>query len=171
VKGGKILDYFNFTFKTVVIAMVALMVFIVALGVFFRYVLNRPLFWSTEAAVVLLLWSVFLGSFYTYLEDSHVRMNFIVEKFGENGRRITLLVMDILSLIFLVIIFKDGLVLSIRMVGMRTPAIGLPIAVPMLSVPAGAILMAGVAVRHILVRISHLLENKFKQANGEEKRR
>jgi TRAP-type C4-dicarboxylate transport system permease small subunit len=139
-----------------------LMLFVVVLGVFFRYALNQPIFWSQEVAVILLLWSIFLGGFYTYLEGGHVSVNFVVDKLGEKTRKIALLVMDILSFILLLIIFKDGLRIALNMMGTKTPALRLPIAIPLLSVPVGAFLMAGVAAKRTIVRIGDLFRQSPK---------
>ena len=152
-----ILKVFDLILKIIIIAAGASMLLVVVSGVFFRYVLNQPIFWSHEVAVILLLWTIFLGGFYTYIEGSHIKVNLIVDKLGESARKTVQLFTDILSMIFLIIVFVGGLKLVLVMMGTKTPALRLPIMIPLLSVPVGTILMAIVAAVRIVAQIIDLI--------------
>ena len=152
-----ILRVFDLILKIVIIAAGASMLLVVVSGVFFRYMLNQPLFWSNEVAVILLLWTIFLGGFYSYIEGSHIKVNVIIEKLGESARKTVRLFTDNLSLSFLVVVFVGGLKLVFVMMGTKTPALRLPIMIPLLSVPVGAILMAIVAAMRIVAQTIDLV--------------
>ena len=47
------------------------MAMLVAVQVFFRYVLNQSLFWSEELARYLLIWLTFLGASCAYYRHAH----------------------------------------------------------------------------------------------------
>lgn len=48
-----------------------------AVHVFFRYVVKSPLTWSEEATRYLFIWFVFLGISYGIKNDTHIRVNII----------------------------------------------------------------------------------------------
>ena len=52
-------------------------VIMMAVHVFFRYVVKSPLTWSEEARRYLFIWFVFLGFSYGIKNDTHIRVNII----------------------------------------------------------------------------------------------
>jgi TRAP-type C4-dicarboxylate transport system permease small subunit len=52
-------------------------VIMMAVHVFFRYVVKSPLTWSEEATRYLFIWFVFLGISYGIKNDTHIRVNII----------------------------------------------------------------------------------------------
>jgi TRAP-type C4-dicarboxylate transport system permease small subunit len=61
----------NRSVETLLFGMGITMAAIVAVQVFFRYVLNASLFWSEEVARYLLVWLTFLGATTAYYRGSH----------------------------------------------------------------------------------------------------
>lgn len=64
-------------YRGVLIAMVALIVAIVAIAVVFRYVLNTPLIFSFDLAVILFVWLVFLGLTPAAHDGSHMAVDLL----------------------------------------------------------------------------------------------
>ena len=87
----------------------------VILGVFFRYVLNNPLAWTSEVATYLLIWSALTGTYYVQQENAHVRMTFIVDRLSGRPCRIVNIIGNIAVLMFLAVMGKDGWVLAMKM--------------------------------------------------------
>ena len=51
-------------------------------GVFFRYILNDPLYWAEEAARLLLIWLSFVGAALGFQRCGHISMNVVVRRFS-----------------------------------------------------------------------------------------
>src|ERR1035437_10248671 len=62
-------------------------VFILAAGVFTRYVLGNPLVWSDELATIVFLWLAMLGSVVAYRRGEHIRLSVLVRKSSPHTRR------------------------------------------------------------------------------------
>ena len=62
---------------------------IVAIQVFFRYVLNASLFWSEEAARYLLVWLTFLGATTAYYRGSHPGIDALTRRLPPRFQRVS----------------------------------------------------------------------------------
>ena len=66
---------------------------LVLVGVFFRYVLNNPLYWAEEAARLLLIWLSFIGAALAFQRNQHLAMDVVMRLLPEALRlRIQVLV-------------------------------------------------------------------------------
>lgn len=55
---------------------------LIILQVHYRYVLNNPLAWPEEIARNLFIWTVYLGLVKNFREDSHYRIDFLINRVG-----------------------------------------------------------------------------------------
>ena len=114
---------------------------VMLLGVFFRYVLNDSLAWSDELGLVLFVWAAFLSVAIAYREDRHVRIDFLVQKFGPTGRARLSLLVAVLSGAYLICLAVSGFE-ALEIVGRaRTAALRWPQSVPFVAIPLSAVLM------------------------------
>jgi TRAP-type C4-dicarboxylate transport system permease small subunit len=60
----------------------------IAIGVFFRSLLDHPLAWTNELAVLGLVWMTFLGSSLLYKERGHIAVDAISHVLPARGRRL-----------------------------------------------------------------------------------
>ena len=74
------------------------MAIVVAAQVFFRYVLNRSLFWSEELARYLLVWLTFLGASVAYHRKLHPGIDVVYAKMPELLRKISAIVVHLASM-------------------------------------------------------------------------
>jgi len=82
------------------------MAIIVAAQVFFRYVLNRSLFWSEELARYLMVWLTFLGASVAYRRKLHPGIDVLYSKMPGLLRKISAITVHLASmLLFGVMIF------------------------------------------------------------------
>jgi TRAP-type C4-dicarboxylate transport system permease small subunit len=70
------------------VLLLVLMVTLVCVGVFFRYVLNASLAWYDEFASYLLVWLTFYGAVVATYRRRHIGFEVVVEKFGPTVRRL-----------------------------------------------------------------------------------
>lgn len=129
--------------------------FSVVIQVFFRYVLNNPLFWPQETATYLMVWGIFLSCYYAYIDGSHVRVSFLVDKMPRNSRNVINLLMNVLVLVFLLVVVWEGINLSMQFIGIKSPMLRIPRLVPFLSIPIGSVLMVSVAIKNIVLDIKN----------------
>ena len=67
-----------------------------------RNLLNLPTTWAEEASRLMCVWSVFLGSASAWRRGAHIVINVLLDRLGRRSAAVLRLVVDILSLVFLV---------------------------------------------------------------------
>jgi len=82
------------------------MAIIVAVQVFFRYVLNQSLFWSEELARFLLVWLTFLGASVAYYRKANPGIDILYSRMSHSIRKASAMLTHIASImLFCVMIF------------------------------------------------------------------
>lgn len=95
--------------------LLVLMVVLVCLGVFFRYVLSASLAWYDEFASYLLVWLTFYGAVAASYHNRHIQFGTVVERFTANTRRKIATVAELFILGFNVVLFYYGWLLMQKM--------------------------------------------------------
>jgi TRAP-type C4-dicarboxylate transport system permease small subunit len=98
-------------------ALMVLMVASVALQIFCRYVLNRPLPWPEELCGFLIIWLTFLVADVLYKREGHNSVDFITRKLSEAAQRNIHLGIHTFTGIFLAVLFYNSILLFIRQRG------------------------------------------------------
>jgi len=106
------------------VCLMAGMVVVVCLGVFFRYVLNSSLVWYDEFASYLLVWLTFYGVVVADFQQRHIGFDLLVNKLAPPVRKVVDVVAELAVLGFQFVLFYYGWILTERM-GDET-AISLP---------------------------------------------
>jgi TRAP-type transport system small permease protein len=103
--------------------------------VFFRYVLNAPISWAEEFAVLLFAWIIFLGAAYVQRTDSHLSIDSLRRIAGPRlALALDLLRAGIIALSAVVIIWQ-GIALSLRTLPLLYPAMGVSRSLLYVSAP------------------------------------
>jgi TRAP-type C4-dicarboxylate transport system permease small subunit len=79
----------------------ALMLFVMALQVFTRYVLNNSPDWTEEILRYMYVWVVFLGTSAAITDRSHVSISFLVEKLPRNLQIVVAVLTNAVIVVFL----------------------------------------------------------------------
>jgi len=87
----------------------ALLFISVMMQIVWRYVLEIPLPWSDEAARYLLVWISLLAIAIAFRDDSHIRLDFFFNRFAPHVRHIIWVIFNLLSLVFLALLFFYGI--------------------------------------------------------------
>ena len=125
-----------------------LLVFVIGFGmalltgaqVFSRYLLNHSLFWSEEVGRMALVWITFIGGSAAYKRHYHAGVDFLVARLPYAGRRACRAMALCLGLLFFSVMVVYGVIFARFVVGQQTPALGIPVALPYLAIPAGGAL-------------------------------
>ena len=118
------------------------MALVVALQVFFRYVLNHSLFWSEELARFMLVWLSFLGASTAYKRSLHPGVDVLTSRLSPPWKKACELLVYIVSLaLFLVmIVYGTGFAYAIR--AQISPALYLPKWSVFSIIPASGLILA-----------------------------
>jgi TRAP-type C4-dicarboxylate transport system permease small subunit len=138
-------------------ALMIAMVALVAVGVFFRYVLDASLTWYDEFASYLLVWLSFYGAVIATWRGRHINFETLAERVGPRARRAMAVVSETFSLVFQAVLFVYGIVL-VRAVGHET-AVSIE-AVPMGWVYSVLPIRGGLMLLVTFVRLGALLAGR-----------
>lgn len=97
------------------VILLVLMVAVVSLGVFFRYVLNAALVWYDEFASYLLVWLTFYGAVVASYRQRHIRFELVVDRFEAGTRRLIDIIGECFVLGFQFVLFYYGWLLTEKM--------------------------------------------------------
>jgi TRAP-type C4-dicarboxylate transport system permease small subunit len=97
------------------VLLLVLMVVLVSLGVFFRYVLGAALAWYDEFASYLLVWVTFYGAVVASYRNGHIQFGTVVARLMQNTRRKIEIVAELFVLGFQFVLLYYGWVLTQKM--------------------------------------------------------
>jgi len=123
----------------------AFIALVVCYAVIARYVLNRPVGWSEEVSIYFMIWAAFLGAGYTMLTDGHIGVDIFCRKLSPKAQARLNLVKYLIGIAFLVLLAVKGFqdcALSFKLGQVSLSELAMPLFLPQLALPLGAILMA-----------------------------
>jgi C4-dicarboxylate transporter, DctQ subunit len=122
---------------------IGVMTVIVTYAVVTRYLFNRPIGWSEEISIYLMIWAVYLGTAYTFRGGGHIGVDLLMNTLPPKAKPYFHCFHYLAGLLFLALLFVKGIEmvrLSI-LLDNRSLAIDFPIYLAELSVPLGAALL------------------------------
>jgi len=138
----KVVDAINRVVGLILACMLGIMSVLILLQVFCRFVIDYPLTWSEEVSRYLMVYIVFLGASLAMRHNQLISIEVLPELLTGTKRKILISLVMILSLIFLVILFMQGINMLNVVQAQSSPALGLSMAIPYAALPIGAILLA-----------------------------
>jgi C4-dicarboxylate transporter DctQ subunit len=128
----------SFEQKLAMILMFSMAV-VVTLAVFFRYVLNVPLFWAGEVSIFLLIFITFLGGSLGLKYKTQASVTILVDYLPEKIKQVVLIIAHIFMLLFMAIIlfYSYKWVISSNVFVQKSSAMLLPMWIPYSIVPVG----------------------------------
>lgn len=134
------------------------MIVVTALGVFFRYVINRSLSWNIELARFIFTWCTFLGAVIAMRQGVHIRIDLLVDRVSPKVRRVLDIVNHVSVMVFTVLITILGFELVLRTGGTISPALSLPLnLVFYLALPATFVLGCMYSIVNVAKDLKDLL--------------
>jgi TRAP-type C4-dicarboxylate transport system permease small subunit len=118
------------------------MAVIVAVQVFFRYVLNQSLFWSEELARFMLVWLTFLGASVAYYRGVHPGIDMLFTRLSAGWQRVVAVIVHLICIAFFGVMIVYGIQFSYFVRLQISPALYLPKWIIFAVIPvSGAILL------------------------------
>ena len=140
--------------------LLAVVVLLISLNVFMRYVLEASLSWGEELTLWIFVWFVWLAASYAFRHRRHVRITIFRDFLGTRGQRWLDIVADLLILIFLaVLVFECVKLMNLPfVVTQKSVVLGLPIPLLYASAPVGAALSFVRVLQHLVINFSAVRE-------------
>ena len=113
---------------------------LMAVGVFYRYVLNNSIYWSGEVSRYLLVYITFLGGTIAYKRGAHVGIDIIIENFSIKVKKFFHFVIHLCFVIFWLIILIKSFKLYPLYFMEKTATLEIPYAIPFTSLPLSALI-------------------------------
>jgi len=153
----KVSDTVDYFAKGFLIVIVGIMVAVILLQVFCRYVIGTPLIWPEEMTTFLMAWMSFVGSAVALKKWEHLGIDLLVNALP--GKLQTLFkLMGKLAVTFFVIFFTyQSIFLVIQSSGQVSMAMHISMIYPRLSLTVGGILMLIHLIYFILKDFNQLL--------------
>jgi TRAP-type C4-dicarboxylate transport system permease small subunit len=123
------------------------MAILVAVQVFFRYVLNQSLFWSEELARYLLVWLTFLGASSAYYRHAHPGVDILYNRMAPALRKGCAVLIYVVSVGFFAVMIVYGYQFAHFVRLQTTPALQLPkwLVLSIIPVSGGILLIHGIS--------------------------
>lgn len=133
--------WFNQGISYLSAGLIAFMVSIVNIEIFFRFIIRRPMMWPTEIATFTLVFITFVGSAAGITQKEELIFTGILRLFSPSVQRILLACTTLLSGVFLILFFIHGINMTIMNVSRYSPVTRISLSIPYASIPFGAFLM------------------------------
>jgi TRAP-type transport system small permease protein len=148
-----------------IISTFALSVIILLIGfnVFFRFVLNDPIPWTEEVSLGLFVWLVFIGVSSAMKRNSHIGVDFFVNKMPKPFRILCSIIRAAAIYYVLIYVFiYIGYYFTLQAVNKVTPVLKISYQLIDIAVPLGGILTA----IHFTRIFIHSFHTQYRQEGG-----
>ena len=106
-----------------------------------RYLFLHSFPWAEELTNFLQTWMVMLAAAVLQLRRDHIKLDFISAHLPPRARIVLGMAIDLAIALFLLALVRYGWTAAMSMWMVQAPALRIPMAVPYLAIPAGALLM------------------------------
>ncbi len=144
--------------KWVLLVVVTLMIAISLLlvtSVFFRYVLNNSIYWSSEVSRYLLTWLAFLGSTVAYKKGAHVGIDLISAHISAKTNKFKEIVILLAIMAIWVVILSKSITLVQLYSSERTATLNIPYSIPFSVLPITAIIWIMHIAADLMTNLTH----------------
>lgn len=128
----------------VLVASLSILVVLVVMQVFFRFVINFSMGWSEELARYLLIWIAWIAASFAVHKNAHIRVEILKDMFKTKTKQILEFLVLIICFGFAVFLAVEGtkFILAIKTTMQVSPSLKLNMWIVYLAVPIGGVLMA-----------------------------
>ena len=136
--------------ETLLVVALGSMCVVVALGIFFRFVLSDSLSWADEVAMLLLVWMTFLGAALAMRDKTHYTFSYFVRTLKGNTQRFVRILGNLLTMAMILglLYWSTKATLGIR--DWVMPALGISRAFAYGACPVGTLFLFLYALRDFI---------------------
>lgn len=143
-----------------------LMFAIVLIGTFCRYVLNSPLLWTEEAARYLMIWMALIAASISMKRREHVSMKLVLSRLPGKIQTCLIFLTNLGMLYFLYVLTSQGTIMALNARSQVSPALGISMFWPLLSVPLSGLLMLVQLILIIVIDICRPAPEVSREVHG-----
>ena len=137
----KWIDMLNKAVGVIVTIMLAVMSLLILMQVISRFAIEHPYAWTEELARYLMIYSVFLGAALALRQHKMIAVEIIAESLKPKARKMMKIGIMILTVVFLIILLKQGLNMLPIVSRQSSSALGWSMDKAYMAIPIGAALM------------------------------
>lgn len=143
---------------SICIVLMSILTIVLAVQVFFRYVMGASLSWSEELSRYMFVWLVYIGIPYGCKVMRHIKIDAGLFVFPKHMRKYVVIVGDIIFFGFAIAIvyYAWGLEMKQIKFGQLSPAMQIPMWIPYGAPLVGFFLTAIRQIQTIIFRVQHL---------------
>lgn len=159
----KFLDGMSKILRIVTAIIMGIIGFIVSYEVIMRYVFNNPTGWTLAFVPYLILWGTFLGGAVTLREERHIRVDLVTRHLSQRNEKYLYLFTESIAMVFCIVLFVKGIemVAQTKQLGIvDASSLRIPLFVPQLCIPIGALLLLIEFIRRMVMRVVSLKDCK-----------
>lgn len=133
-----------------VVILVFLLALLLSVSVFYRYVLNESIYWSSEVARYMMAYIVFLGSTMAHKHKEHIRIDILFSYLTNKNQKNIDIAIALFFIAFWVIVLLGCIKLFPLFMMQTTATLGIAYAVPFSALPISAVIWIFYCVNDIL---------------------
>lgn len=154
--------------KVFLVLFSTIMVVVIFLQVFMRYVMQNSLPWSEELARYCAIWLVYIGISYGVKKQRHISVDIAFLLLKDRGKLILQIIANILFLSFAIFVALYGYDTSARLLefGQKSPANQIPMGLVYLAAPVGMALAGIRIVQNLILQFQSLFSTKSTLVNS-----
>lgn len=137
-------------FKAIAGACLSVLVVVVFIDVLFRQVINDPLLWPSEIAVLAFVWSVICGAAVSARRRAHFVVDVLPQTLSPAAGVAVKLVVVVFAIAFALVLFVYGLEMAETGLKRFTPMEGYPMIYHFVAFPVGGAAIFFFAIEHLL---------------------
>lgn len=142
--------------------LLGLTVFVTTIAIFTqvvsRYLLNHPISWMDEFAVLIFAWMIFLGVAIAQKSNEHIGIDIVTRVLPPKVQRVLAIFTNILILLVLAFLFIKGISLTMKTAVLKYPAMEISRGFLYVSIPVMMPLMAFYLIRIIITDLPSLIK-------------
>ncbi len=155
----RLLSIIESILKVICISLLAIIVLCLFYAVLMRYLFHMPPAWSMELSRILFLWMVIFGAAVVTREQSHIQIQFIVERLPKTIRFFWTTFLQIMMIGFCWVMIQQGTAIFPMVSEASTPTLGISMGWLYLSVPIGGMLFGLFILETIVVSVVAFLKD------------
>ncbi|MFT9846071.1 TRAP transporter small permease [Aneurinibacillus sp. REN35] len=138
----KMIDALNKVVGVILALMLGVMSILIIVQVMSRFVIHFPLTWSEEVSRYLMVYIVFVGASLAMRHNKLISIELLPELLSESKRKIVTIIVMLISIIFFIILFKQGIDILDHAKTQSSAGLGISMAIPYAAIPIGSFLLA-----------------------------
>ena len=136
--------------ETLLVMALGSMCIVVALGIFFRFVLNDSLSWADEVAMLLLVWMTFLGAALAMRDKAHYTFSYFVRTLNGKTQRFVRVLGSLLTMAMILGLLYWSTKVTLEIRDWVMPALGISRAFAYGACPVGTLFLFFYALRDFI---------------------